>query len=241
MSEKMRILIVEDEMMIGAKLSLHLEKLGYDVAGIIPRGEEAIAHVQSNQPDLIFMDIQLNGAMDGIETAAKIKSTHDIPIIFLTANADDSHFERAKETKPEAFISKPYSVKDIKRAIELALSRLSEEEIEIEETAFQLNDRIFVKMKEQRVKLLIQDIIFIESDRNYCNIHTHDHIYTLAVTLKVMDTKLPSEHFLRVHRSYIVNQSAIDAVAENYLVIQKKPIPISKAYKAVIANRLNLI
>lgn len=241
MPDQVKILIVEDEMIIGAKISLNLEKMGYTVAGIIPRGEEAIAHVQSYEPDLILMDINLSGSIDGIDTAMKIKSEYDIPIIFLTANADDSHFERAKAAKPEAFISKPYRSKELQRAIELALSRISEEGIQISKSLFHMDDRIFVKTKEQRVKLLIKDIIFIESDRNYCNIHTSNQIFTLAMTLKVMDEKLPNQHFVRVHRSYIVNQSAIDAVAENYVVIQKKTIPISKAYKDGLTNRLNLI
>jgi len=88
---------------------------------------------------------------------------------------------------------------------------------------------------------LIKDIIFVESDRDYCNVHTRDYVYTLAVTLKLMEGKLPKQHFLRVHRSFIVNQSAIDAVADNYLVIQSKTIPVSKLHKPAIAKRLNLI
>ncbi len=241
MTDKLKVLIVEDEMIIGAKISLNIENMGHEVAGIIPRGEEAITHIQASTPDLILMDINLPGSLDGIETASKIKSQYDIPIIFLTANTDDAHFERAKDTKPEAFLSKPYRSKELQRVIDLVISRMSEDNSQADINAYQLDDRIFVKTREQRVKLLIKDIIFIESDRNYCNIHTRDQVYTLALTLKTLAEKLPENHFLRVHRSYIVNQSAIDAIAENYLTIQKKTIPISKAYKESIRTRLNLI
>ena len=241
MEDKIKVLIVEDEMIIGAKISLTVEQMGYQVSGIIPRGEEAIVNVESNQPDIILMDINLSGELDGIETAKRIKEKYNIPIIYLTANADDSHFDRAKETKPEAFISKPYRTKELSRVIELALSRANDESVSSIASQFQLKDRIFVKTKERRVKLLIEDISYIESDRNYVNIHSKDKIYTLAVTLKVIESKLPAKHFIRVHRSYIVNQGAIDAIADGYVVIQKHVIPVSKVYKELLAERLKII
>ncbi|KKM90562.1 hypothetical protein LCGC14_1237320, partial [marine sediment metagenome] len=126
MKDSVRILIVEDDMIIGANLSLQLVNLGYEVTGIESRGEEAIAHAMANTPDIILMDINLKGALNGIETVAAIQNKKDIPIIYLTANSDESTFSRAKETRPKAFITKPLFKLDLQRTIELVLAASKE-------------------------------------------------------------------------------------------------------------------
>ena len=86
MTKKIKILIVEDEMIIAANISLQLTTLGYEVTGIIPRGEDALLHIEDNQPDILILDINLKGKLDGIETAEAMQKTHSIPVIYLTAN-----------------------------------------------------------------------------------------------------------------------------------------------------------
>src|SRR6478735_1532119 len=105
MDTLIKILVVEDEMIIGAKISMQLTSLGYEVTGILPRGEDAILHVKENKPDIILLDINLKGELDGIETACRVREFADIPIIYLTANSDEITFNRAKPTKPSAFIA----------------------------------------------------------------------------------------------------------------------------------------
>lgn len=241
-----KILVVEDEMVIGANISLQLSNLGYEVAGIIPRGEEALLHIYENQPDLILLDINLKGKLDGIETAIQMQKQHDIPIIYLTANADEDHFNRAKATKPYAFISKPYKKLDLQRAIELTITQIQKEQTfesvsDNEVSPFILSDSIFVRHHEKMVKVIIQDILYIEAERNYCRIHSKGKEYLLVMTLKDMDEKLPNEHFLRIHRSYIINIAQIDEVANSHVVIAKKAIPISKALKEELMKRLQTI
>jgi CheY-like chemotaxis protein len=92
---------------------MQLSNLGYEVTGILPRGEEAIVHVDENKPDIVLLDINLKGKFDGIETALQIHKLANIPIIYLTANSDEATFNRAKVTKPYAFISKPYKQPDL--------------------------------------------------------------------------------------------------------------------------------
>ncbi|MEO8406482.1 MAG: response regulator, partial [Chitinophagaceae bacterium] len=128
MDTLIKILVVEDEMIIAAKISMQLNGLGYEVTGILPRGEEALLHVEENRPDIVLLDINLKGNLDGIETALQLQKQTDIPVIFLTANADDATFNRAKAAKPYAFISKPYKQLDLQRAIELTISRMAENE-----------------------------------------------------------------------------------------------------------------
>lgn len=248
MSSPIKILVVEDEMIIAANISLQLTQLGYDVTGIIPRGEEALLHIKENMPDVILMDINLKGNLDGIETVKEMQKTQNIPVIYLTANADDAHFNKAKETKPSAFISKPFKKLDLQHAIELTISRYQSENNsqknaseEEKNSPFILSDSIFVRHHDKMVKVDIKDILYIEAERNYCRIYSKDKEYLLVMTLKDMDEKLPNKHFIRVHRSFIVNFSQIDEIATSHIVIAKKAIPVSKSLKEELLNRLQTI
>ena len=242
-----KFLIVEDEMIIGANISLQLTNLGYEVAGIIPRGEEAISIVVNNQPDIILMDINLKGTLDGVETAKRIQEKYDIPIIYITANADEVNFSRAKATKPQAFISKPFNKLDLQRAIELTLSRIDKDSTADTKSEsskagqFILSDSIFVKHLDNMVKIEISDILYAEAERNYCRIHARNKEYLLVMTLKDLDGKLPGAHFIRVHRSFLANISQIEEVGNAHLIVNKKSIPLSKSYKDDLLKRLQTI
>ncbi len=244
MEQPAKILIVEDEMIIAANISLQLSALGYEVTGIIPRGEEALEHVKQNKPDIVLMDIQLKGELDGIETVRLLQQQQDIPVIYLTANADDSHFGKAKDTHPYAFISKPFKKLDLQRAIELTITHIQSKEVPVSEqknSPFILSNCIFVRNHEKMVKVPIENILYIEAERNYCRIYTKSKEYLLVITLKDMDEKLPAKHFLRIHRSFVVNISQIDEIATSHVVISKKAIPISKSLKEELLNRLQTI
>ncbi|MAN58895.1 MAG: DNA-binding response regulator [Flavobacteriaceae bacterium] len=251
MGRPIKILIVEDEMVIAANISLQLSELGYEVTGILPRGEEALSHVKETEPDIVLMDIQLKGALDGIETAKIMQQDSHIPIIYLTANADEAHFKRAKETHPYAFISKPFKKLDLQRAIELAVERITfrqglagstnvgEKSPSVRQVL--LSDRIFVRHNERMVKIDIGDILYVEADRNYCRIFSKAKEYLLVTTLKDMDEKLPDRHFMRIHRSYIINIAQIEEIGGTHVVIGKKAIPMTKSMRNELLMRLQTI
>lgn len=247
MGEHIKILIVEDEMLIAANISLQLQNLGYEIGGIFPKGEEALAHLKEHSADIVLLDIQLKGDLDGIETAVKIKELYDLPIIFLTANTDDLHFSRAKETHPHAFISKPFKKLDLKHAIELTVDNhiqpiSANHTLPTSENApIMLEDRIFVRHHEKMVKIIIKDIQYIEAERNYSRIYCCNKSFLLVITLKDLDEKLPREHFIRIHRSYVINLSQVDEVANSHVVISKKAVPLSKTYRKNLMNRLQTI
>ena len=258
METAIKILVVEDEMIIGAKISMQLTNLGYEVTAILPRGEEAVLHVEENMPDIVLLDINLKGKIDGIETARLIHQIADVPIVYLTANTDEGTFNRAKATKPFAFISKPFKQLDLQRAIELTISRMAEHhqtgKIEVVEAIepidvtkenvsepFILSDRIFVKHKEKMVKLFLADILYIEADRNYSHIFTKNKEYMLSITLKHIEDKIPAQQFIRVHRSFIINLAQVDEVAENHVIIGSKAIPLSISAREDLLKKLRTI
>ncbi|MGB8310123.1 MAG: response regulator [Methanoregula sp.] len=120
---KARILIVEDELIVAEDLRTTLGSLGYDVVGIAGSGERAIELAEEKEPEIILMDIMLSGSLDGIATAGRIQTKHAIPVIYVTAYADEALIARAKMTEPFGYIVKPFNEREIQSNIEIALYR----------------------------------------------------------------------------------------------------------------------
>jgi len=247
MDTSIKILVVEDEMLIGAKISMLLTNMGYEVTGILPRGEDALVHVEENKPDIVILDINLKGKIDGIETAA-ILQQKNIPVIYLTANSDDATFNRAKLTKPTAFISKPFKQLDLQRAIELTIIHLAEadpfalEPMEVrEEQPFILVDRIFVRYTGRMIKIMLMDILYMEADRNYSRIFTREKEFVLSVTLKYIEEKLRIPFFMRIHRSYLVNMMHINQVLDSDVMIGDKAIPLGTGMREKLMQRMRTL
>jgi PAS domain S-box-containing protein len=118
-----KIMIVEDERIIARDIKNRLEHLGYHVAAIASSGDEAIRKAACAHPDLVLMDIVLKGDMDGVQTAEKIQSQFNIPLIYLTAYSDDGTLERAKTTEPSGYLLKPFHIKELRSSIEIALHK----------------------------------------------------------------------------------------------------------------------
>jgi CheY-like chemotaxis protein len=116
-----KILIVEDESIVILHIRKALENLGYIIAGIANHGDDAIIKATETRPDLVLMDIVLKGAVDGIDAASKIQAILNIPVIYLTAHADESTLQRAKVTEAFGYIVKPFRERDLQIAIEFAL------------------------------------------------------------------------------------------------------------------------
>jgi CheY-like chemotaxis protein len=115
------ILVVEDEALIAANLVQTLTLLGYTVHEPVASGEDAIRVVNAQQPDLVLMDIQLLGPMNGIETAEKIRAIADIPIVYLTAYTDNLRLTQAQLTEPYGYIVKPAHGRELNATLRMAL------------------------------------------------------------------------------------------------------------------------
>lgn len=246
MERSIKILIVEDEMLIAAKISTLLTELGYEVVGILARAEDALLQAEENAPDMALLDIRLKGKMDGVELALALQKARELPIIFLTANADEATFNRAKAAKPYAFVSKPFKKTDLQRAIELTISRMAEYHAltpEAEDASFILGDRIFVRQKGKMTKILLQGILYLEAERSYCKIHTLQAEYLMSVSLGLLEEKLSANNFLRIHRSFIVNLHKIDTISDDwgYIGIGAQTLSVSRSFKDELRRRLRII
>lgn len=118
-----RILIVEDEAIFARDFLQRLEGLGYRVTGIAASGAEALALAEETQPDLVFMDITIQGPIDGVETAERLSSRMDVPIVFLTSHTDTGTILRAKQARPYGYLVKPLEERELLTTIEMAISR----------------------------------------------------------------------------------------------------------------------
>jgi PAS domain S-box-containing protein len=132
-----RILIIEDEAIVAADLTSKLSQLGYCVIGTASQAERGIALAEEKKPDLVLMDVRLDGSMDGIEAAERIRAICDRPVIFLTAHSDPDTMARAKLTMPFAYILKPFTVRELETHIEIALYRHQIERVLMETLTLQ--------------------------------------------------------------------------------------------------------
>ncbi len=120
---KTRILVVEDEAIVARDLTRQLARLGHEPVADTPRGEDAIELVGQLRPDLVLMDIHLAGRIDGIEADTTIRERHDVPVVFLTAFADDAILERSKRAEPFGYIVKPFDERELHSVIEIGLAK----------------------------------------------------------------------------------------------------------------------
>lgn len=246
---KINILVVEDENIVSKDIQQCLKKLGYNVVATTATGEEAVQLAEEKNPDVVLMDIMLKGEMSGIEAAAQIKEHYDIPVIYLTAYADESTLSKAKITEPYGYILKPFKEIDLDISIKMTLFKhKKQKELKSERDLLysiveskDTSDIVFIKSNSRLVKVRTKDIYLIEALKDYVVINTLHTRYTIHSTMKDINAKLPSNEFIRVHRSYIIRIDKIAAIEHNNLVIEdmKKTIPIGGSYKDDLAKKIN--
>jgi DNA-binding LytR/AlgR family response regulator len=258
--EPAKILIVEDEFIIAEKLSADLSDIGYDITEVVSSGENAIRSVTENPPDLIIMDINIDGELDGIQTAKKILSLMAIPVIYLTGLTDQSVFQKARLTRPAGYLSKPYNQQDVYHAIELALYNASSDlhpatDKKQQDSAYILNDRIFLKDNKNCFnKISVDDIFWIKADGSYSHIETKQGKFLTTNNIKTIEKKIFNPQFVRIHRSYLININWIkQIVGKSYVILEfpapdgtkatntKVEIPIGAEYRENISQIIRII
>ena len=245
------ILVTEDESIVRKDIERCLGNLGYNVIASADNGEDAISLAMKHKPDLALMDIMIKGDMNGIAAAEEIKRNMDIPVVFLTAYADESTLNEAKMAETHGYILKPFKDVDIQTAIEMALHKHGKEREIKQETDFlrsltehkEDSDVIFVKNRSRLVRVKNEDLLFVEALKDYVVVHTRTESYTIHSTMKDVETKLVGSDFLRVHRSFIVNIDAIQSIKYAMISIEgmDKEIPVGGSYKDSLAERINLL
>jgi PAS domain S-box-containing protein len=368
---KITVVVVEDELIVAKDIQNNLIKLGYDVPATASNAAGAMEKINEIKPDLVFLDIKLKGDIDGIQIAAMIKETYNIPVIFLTSYVDKATLDRAKVTEPYGYIVKPFNESELQSTVEMALYKFKKDQetkdnkerfesalssvdegiiicdtgcevnylnqkaenllgygsesasgknvfnllgiadesgknmnldyvklmlqdqktlelnnaqinftrdgkkmigdITLSEVQDEKEQRIgygiiirepgqaipesaesslenmvvqnsfFVKKGSMLVKVFLKNISYIQAMDNYVIIQTGTDQFVVHSTMKDIDQKLPSEKFLRVHRSYIIPIEKVNVLDENTVLIGEKTIPVGKSYKEAFMKRLNFL
>jgi DNA-binding LytR/AlgR family response regulator len=236
-AEDIRILIVEDDLLFAERLKIDLEEMGYIVIDVVDNAKAALHLVKIARPELVLMDINIRGEMDGISVAQQIIVLDPTPVIFITSLSDQDTFNRAKETHPFAYLLKPANKISLEHSIELAIQNFNEKAIQKKLTFEQfpfLKQNLLIKEGNRLIKIAMAIIDVIEVEEKYCSIYVEEKKYVVRISLKDLMDKLPDEQFTRIHRNFVVNMDKIIALDLENNIVQTtfKNLPLGRKYRS---------
>lgn len=243
--QEIKILIVEDDLNYALELEMLVDKLGYKVLGIVDSAKKVFEILKKETPDLILMDIQINGELSGIEIAKQIEN-EEISVIFITNFNQKETFDEANTTNHFGYIVKPFNHFTLESTIEVALinSDKSSDEIKTEwDEDLILKEFVFIKKRNRLEKVAVKDIKYLEAEGNYCLILTDTEKFILKISLKKVVNYLGEKHFLRISKSHVINLKKISRIipSENKILIDEESFLIGRKYKSPLINRLQLL
>ena len=251
-----KILIVEDEMIIAEHLTMLLESMDYVVIGSAIDYDEAIELLEEEAPDLVLLDISLAGKKDGINVAETINECFKLPIIFTTSHSDGATVERAKKVSPANYLLKPFQKEQLFTAIEIALfnwqksAETEKTDVEIATTEVQdssetqgliVKDALFIKEKFRYTKILIPEIQWLKADGNYLEIHLADRREIIRASMTAFLLRLDRPEFFRTHKSYAVNLDHLTKFEPTSVTIFATEVPLTKTASNELLKHLEII
>jgi DNA-binding LytR/AlgR family response regulator len=235
MSKKLKVLIVEDEHLAAEGLKSYVAEIEFlDLVAYCENALEANKILSEQSIDLIFLDIQMP-KITGIEF---LKSLSKPPMVIFTT-AYPNYALQGYELDVIDYLVKPYPFDRFLKAVNKAKDRLVLENSANKETVQDRElDYFFVKSEQKLEKVVINEICYVEAMENYVIIHTDSHKIISLMTMKSMEEKLPSNQFIRSHKSFIVNISKVESIEGNCLNVKSKQLPISRQNKQEVLNRI---
>ncbi len=250
--ETVKVLIVEDELIIAEALKHMLENMGYEVPAIFISGRATLENFKPGFADIIIMDIHLADGTNGVDTSIELRKVSTVPIIYITDNKD-AHLQKKAiyETNAVQYITKPFTSLDVAGAIHLAIKAIKTQELTLNTTndkSHLIDEYIFVKEAIGYKKVMVSDILFLKADGSYCNLlfkgNKKNEVTDILFSenLSFLETKLAfAKNLIRVHRSYIININAVRKIQDNRLWIEENEIPIGKTYKEEVRQRFRFV
>lgn len=228
---KFSSIIVEDLQAAADFLRKYCEKSGLvDVEAHFLNAEDALTYLSENLVDLIFLDVEMPGA-SGFELMDRLVYA---PQVILTTSKTEYAYD-AFQYNVTDYLKKPFTYQRFLESLQKVEKKKQEDD------GGDANDHIFIKADGKLVRLQNDDILYIESMGDYVKFITAEKKYITHNTIKNLETKVDAQRFMKVHRSYIVNLSRIDDIQENQLYIKGAVIPVSKAHKARVMQKIKVI
>lgn len=246
----LKILIVEDEFSTALEIEEQLLDWGYLITDNVRNDKAALRAFRRRIPDLVIMDINLEGSeLDGIALAQLFNEAVRVPIIYLTAYADQATVDRAKSTQPAYYLVKPAIENQLKIAIDFAIFNFAQKQrpqinhsltyhAPLKEQLEIINNFFFVKKSNRYVRIDIADVLWIEAMSSTIKIVSTQGNVAFSVTLQHFSKQIQHTYLLRVHRSFIINTSKVKEFDNHFLVVHQKRIPIGRTYKEKVFEQL---
>lgn len=231
-----KILIVEDEEELANNISEILSNLEYKVAAVVDNAKSALDFLDENEVDLVLMDILIHGDLDGIDLAYKIREKYNLPIVFSTAYSGTEYLERISSDIHEGYLLKPFSLDSLKTAIFFGLKRHEEKASKEPKTKGSLK----IMDKGYLVPVPFSEIVYLKADGLYTKVYTKAKSYLVRDILKGFEEKLPSDIFLRVHKSFLVNVGFIGSFNAKKVNLGETSIPIRRGLYKELMDKLNV-
>ncbi|TNE69794.1 response regulator transcription factor [bacterium] len=204
----------------------------FTVSAYFQKPLDAIHYIKNNSVDVLFLDIEL-GEINGIELIDELPKN----IITILVSAHDEYGIQAFNASVSDYLLKPIDKTRFIRTI----SKINESKKNLKDASNIVDDSIFIRKNDVYVKVFTKDILYLKSDGDYIEIHTHQAKYLIIGSMDSILQKLKSTDFIRVHRSFAVALSKIDSMQDNDLYLGKQLIPVSKTYLKVVKDRLNIL
>lgn len=213
-----------------------IEELGYQSIGIVDTSEKAVALMAKNKPDIILMDIDLNGEKSGLELAEEIKG-QSIPTIFITSHDNQYSHKKAKEIGMIGFLVKPLSKITLLSVFDLFFNQIKQQRKNQQLDIGVFENSLLIKRGGLYHKVNTDDIIHISSDMEYATIYTTQGKFIFRESLKKLSEQLDQEKFFRTHQSHIINFSylkSIDSSESVAILTNDVQVPISRRNKKTL-------
>jgi len=242
---KIKIGVVEDEVIIADSICMVLRQLGYESCEPATTYSEALEMIEREKPDLLLLDISLAGSKDGIQLAAEVRSRFDLPFIFLTANSDSATVERAKTVEPPAYLVKPFNKNELFTSIEICLSNYTRQKnkkhaVVTDGTNFIINDALFIKDGYAFVKVFFKDIYYLQSDHVYVKVFTKEKEFLVRSSLQGYAENFDPAKFYRIGKSHIINVDHIQKMDGASVTINGKVLTMAKPQRDELFKHLRL-
>ncbi len=231
MTSPIKVYVVEDVAISRMSLEAMLQENNYEVSGSAASAEVAWEEIQQTTPDLILLDINLAGVKNGVWLAQQIRNQLHIPIVYLTAFGDQQTLKDVLDTNPNGYLMKPYQEATLLTTIAIAVANFEEDQTS---TQNDTGDFVFVKDRNRKIKLYVNDIWYVKSDGNYLEIVLSEKTHVVRMKLLVFKEELPSSLFFQCHQRYVVNTSKVTILGKDCVNINAVEIPISQKYKQEI-------
>lgn len=223
-----RILIVDDEVLIAETLKDHLIKLGYEKIELAHSKLEAEAKLENWRPDIALLDIRMEGYFDGLHLAEIIRSNYYIPFMYVTAHSDLAMTEKILRTKPDGYITKPIRINELMVNLGMVVQRF----LETKETLLSIRNGA------DKEQFKLSDLLYLKAEGNYVEVHLETRKILVRTSMETILGEIEADSIFRIHRSYAVNSHKVKKFSSSELKINDTILPVSRTYAPELKEKL---